>query len=252
MEQHHHHTQHHSRILEDDQQLYDWGIERLDQYYLNGENPPGQSGEIPYNQSGGGHYEGSNYHGEGSVPSARVYNQTGDMGKAIGSCGSVSLKEGGELIRSLSNHLSNRNNILNSNNSNHNKQRPFLPQAVDMDINESLKVERKRARNRVAASKCRLRKLERISILDQQASQLRADNDELASLSTKLKAEIFALKEELNWHINNGCKIWYSDSNWSERKSNQSTDSASSSPSTSYESPVKQETSMYSPELSSS
>jgi len=48
-------------------------------------------------------------------------------------------------------------------------RRPTLSQ-VDLDANELMKIERKRARNRVAASKCRLRKLERIAVLDNQVS----------------------------------------------------------------------------------
>ena len=51
----------------------------------------------------------------------------------------------------------------------------------------SYQVERKRARNRVAASKCRLRKLERISVLDAQAQTLKADNERLAALADKLR-----------------------------------------------------------------
>ena len=50
-----------------------------------------------------------------------------------------------------------------------------------------LQVERKRARNRVAASKCRLRKLERISVLDAQAQTLKSDNERLAALADKLR-----------------------------------------------------------------
>ena len=59
-------------------------------------------------------------------------------------------------------------------------------------------MERKRARNRVAASKCRMRKLERIAVLDHQASQLRADNDELRNVAEKLRAEVYALKQVRN------------------------------------------------------
>ena len=59
----------------------------------------------------------------------------------------------------------------------------------------------------MAASKCRLRKLERISVLDQQASQLRAENDELVQLADKLRSQVYSLKQELRWHVNNGCKI---------------------------------------------
>lgn len=71
-----------------------------------------------------------------------------------------------------------------------------------------LQVERKRARNRVAASKCRLRKLERIAVLDNQASQLRAENEDLASLADKLRSQVYSLKQEIRWHVNNGCRIF--------------------------------------------
>ena len=68
-------------------------------------------------------------------------------------------------------------------------------------------VERKRARNRVAASKCRLRKLERIAVLDGQAAQLRAENEELAALADKLRSQLYSLRQELRWHVNNGCRV---------------------------------------------
>ena len=50
---------------------------------------------------------------------------------------------------------------------------PSLMPPLNLDANEALKVERKRARNRVAASKCRMRKIEKIATLDQQAEALR-------------------------------------------------------------------------------
>ena len=68
-------------------------------------------------------------------------------------------------------------------------------------------VERKRARNRVAASKCRMRKLERIAVLDNQANQLRNENDQLAKLAEKYRSQVYSLKQELRWHLNNGCRI---------------------------------------------
>ena len=68
-------------------------------------------------------------------------------------------------------------------------------------------VERKRARNRVAASKCRMRKLERIAVLDNQANALRSENEQLAKLADKLRSQVYTLKQELRWHINNGCRI---------------------------------------------
>ncbi len=60
----------------------------------------------------------------------------------------------------------------------------------------------------MAASKCRLRKLERIAVLDNQAAQLRAENEELSGLAAKLKAQVYSLKQELRWHVNNGCKVF--------------------------------------------
>ncbi len=44
-------------------------------------------------------------------------------------------------------------------------------------------------------------------MLDGQAQQLRAENAKLVELADKLKAEVCALKNELRWHVNNGCKV---------------------------------------------
>merc|ERR1719435_736192 len=44
---------------------------------------------------------------------------------------------------------------------------------IDMESQEKIKLERKRLRNRLAASKCRKRKLERISQLDERVAQLK-------------------------------------------------------------------------------
>ena len=65
-------------------------------------------------------------------------------------------------------------------------------------------MERKRARNRVAASKCRLRKLERISVLDAQAQNLKSDNERLAALADKLRYIILVYRvtqkvSDLGW-----------------------------------------------------
>ena len=52
-----------------------------------------------------------------------------------------------------------------------------------------------------------MRKLERIAVLDNQASQLRSENEQLAKLADKLRSQVYTLKQELRWHINNGCRI---------------------------------------------
>merc|ERR1711992_488586 len=47
---------------------------------------------------------------------------------------------------------------------------------IDMETQEKIKLERKRLRNRQAAAKCRKRKLERISLLDERVAQLKTEN----------------------------------------------------------------------------
>merc|ERR1712141_715471 len=47
---------------------------------------------------------------------------------------------------------------------------------IDMETQEKIKLERKRLRNRQAAAKCRKRKLERISLLDDRVAQLKTGN----------------------------------------------------------------------------
>merc|ERR1712066_764623 len=61
---------------------------------------------------------------------------------------------------------------------------------INMVSQEKIKLERKRQRNRLAASKCRKRKLERISHLE-----------------LKLKDSVYGLKQEVLEHHNNGCLI---------------------------------------------
>ena len=52
-----------------------------------------------------------------------------------------------------------------------------------------------------------MRKIEKIQTLDQQTSQLKAENDELACLAKKLKEQNYKLQQELRWHINNGTQL---------------------------------------------
>lgn len=52
-----------------------------------------------------------------------------------------------------------------------------------------------------------MRKLERIAVLDQQANQLRSENEQLVKLADKLRSQVYSLKQELRWHINNGCRL---------------------------------------------
>merc|ERR1712201_30903 len=82
---------------------------------------------------------------------------------------------------------------------------------IDMESQEKIKLERKRLRNRLAASKCRKRKLERISQLDERVAQLKTENADLAAVVKKMKSSVAVLKQEVMDHVNSGCEIRMSD-----------------------------------------
>ncbi len=84
---------------------------------------------------------------------------------------------------------------------------------IDMNDQERIKLERKRMRNRLAASKCRKRKLEKISQLDQRVKQLKSENADLAAVVKKMKANVAMLKQEVIEHVNSGCEIRMTDVN---------------------------------------
>ncbi|XP_035918172.1 transcription factor AP-1-like [Anopheles stephensi] len=86
-----------------------------------------------------------------------------------------------------------------------NQSPPVSP--IDMESQERIKLERKRLRNRVAASKCRRRKLERISKLEERVKELKTQNSELSGVVCSLKQHIFQLKQQVIEHHNNGCTI---------------------------------------------
>jgi len=83
---------------------------------------------------------------------------------------------------------------------------------VDMAHQEKIKLERKRARNREAASKCRKRKLERISQLDVRVAQLKTENADLAAVVKKMKSNVADLKKQVIEHVQHGCEIRMTDS----------------------------------------
>ncbi|XP_012525346.1 transcription factor AP-1 [Monomorium pharaonis] len=82
---------------------------------------------------------------------------------------------------------------------------PMSP--IDMENQEKIKLERKRQRNRVAASKCRRRKLERISRLEEKVKMLKGENTELSGIVHKLKEHVCRLKEQVMDHVHAGCQI---------------------------------------------
>ncbi|CAD7015112.1 unnamed protein product [Ceratitis capitata] len=89
-------------------------------------------------------------------------------------------------------------------------QNPGSPAAlspIDMETQEKIKLERKRQRNRVAASKCRKRKLERISKLEDKVKILKGENSELGAVVKTLKDHVAQLKEQVMDHMKSGCTI---------------------------------------------
>ncbi|XP_058148776.1 transcription factor JunD [Dasypus novemcinctus] len=82
---------------------------------------------------------------------------------------------------------------------------PLSP--IDMDTQERIKAERKRLRNRIAASKCRKRKLERISRLEEKVKTLKSQNTELASTASLLREQVAQLKQRVLSHVNSGCQL---------------------------------------------
>ncbi|XP_076440267.1 transcription factor Jun-like [Babylonia areolata] len=82
---------------------------------------------------------------------------------------------------------------------------PLSP--INMESQERIKLERKRARNRVAARKCRTRKLERIARLEDRVKDLKGQNNDLLATATSLREQVMKLKQQIVEHVNSGCQI---------------------------------------------
>jgi len=81
---------------------------------------------------------------------------------------------------------------------------------INMANQEVIKLERKRARNRIAARKCRTRKLERIARLEEKVADIKGQNNSLSAQATKLREEVCKLKQTIIDHANSGCQIMMS------------------------------------------
>ncbi|KAM4706810.1 transcription factor Jun-like [Discoglossus pictus] len=78
---------------------------------------------------------------------------------------------------------------------------------MDLETQERIKAERKRLRNRIAASKCRKRKLERIARLEEKVKVLKSQNSDLASTASLLREQVNQLKQKVMSHVTSGCQI---------------------------------------------
>ena len=82
---------------------------------------------------------------------------------------------------------------------------PLSP--INMESQERIKLERKRARNRVAARKCRTRKLERISRLEDRVGELKRQNVGLSDTAGTLREQVCRLKQQIMDHVQSGCQM---------------------------------------------
>lgn len=78
---------------------------------------------------------------------------------------------------------------------------------IDMKCQEVAKLELKRKRNREAASRCRKRKLENISKLEDDVKDLKEQNHDLSQMLIKLKEEYGSLQQKFFKHRQNGCLL---------------------------------------------
>jgi uncharacterized protein YoxC len=76
---------------------------------------------------------------------------------------------------------------------------------VDMNVQEIEKTERKRQRNRVAATKCRKRKIEKITQLEEEVTELKTKLEEKKKEKRKYEEEIEEIRIKIKIHIKQGC-----------------------------------------------
>ncbi|XP_066449784.1 transcription factor JunB [Eleutherodactylus coqui] len=82
---------------------------------------------------------------------------------------------------------------------------PMSP--INMEEQEKIKVERKRLRNRLAATKCRKRKLERIARLEDKVRELKSENCGLSGTAGALREQVEQLKGRVREHARHGCQL---------------------------------------------
>lgn len=69
------------------------------------------------------------------------------------------------------------------------------------------KLSKKRERNRLAAARCRERKLSKISELQDRVKELQTENDYLTDVAHGLRDNLKKQRHELAAHVKAGCKI---------------------------------------------
>jgi hypothetical protein len=83
---------------------------------------------------------------------------------------------------------------------------------INLDQQEQIKHQRKKLRNRLAAQRCRKRKIEREDTLKDKVKELRQKNNDLTCLSRDLRTQVCELKQQVMQHVNQGCHVFLKDS----------------------------------------
>jgi len=78
---------------------------------------------------------------------------------------------------------------------------------VNLDEQDQWRLERKRAKNRVAAARCQTRKLERITRLQEKVQELRDNNARLNRTAVELRNHVSALRKQILMHTERGCRM---------------------------------------------
>lgn len=79
---------------------------------------------------------------------------------------------------------------------------------IDLEVQEHIKHQRKKLRNRLAAQRCRRRKIEREDTLKVKVKDLKAKNSELTTLASTLRMQVCDLKQQVMQHVNGGCHVF--------------------------------------------
>lgn len=81
------------------------------------------------------------------------------------------------------------------------------PTMVDLEEQDEWRLERKRAKNRIAAARCQMRKMERINRLQEKVQELRDNNARLAQTVAELTSHVSTLRKQILMHTERGCRM---------------------------------------------
>eukprot|EP00794_Sanderia_malayensis_P008160 gene8160-9033_t len=96
---------------------------------------------------------------------------------------------------------------------------PLQSTPIDLKMQEVIKHERKKLRNRLAAQRCRKRKIEREEELKDKVKELKTENGELTNTRSDLRKQVIELKQKVMNHVNMGCHIFLPNSQTSVQES---------------------------------